>query len=462
MTKNQTNTPTDDKAKWPTDRIWTLFSSVKLTVLVLLLLAVTSIIGTLIPQNQEPAFYFHKYGEFLFRLLATFNIFDMYHSWWFRFLILLLAMNISVCTLDRLPRVFKIVRKKPSFDVSRFRKSKHSQTFEAQGRAAALEEAYTRVIRKKFGPVEARDLPDGRALFSEKGRSTRLGVYVVHASVLLLLLGGMMGSYWGFEGTMMIPEGESSDHVRLKNSKKSLHIPFTIRCDKFEVSHYDTGAPKEYRSDLTVIENGEELFKKSIIVNDPLRYRGINVFQSSFGALPGNAATLSFTSRASGMVYPRTLTMGKPEVLPENLGTFTLTKHMNNYPFRGHDLGECFIGTLETGDGKTADIVLPLRFKTFDKMRKGSVIVAVDDYEKKFYTGLQVTKDPGVWFVYAGFILMIIGCYIAFFMSHQTLCVELCDTKENTCRVTVAGTANKNKMGLALFIKKIASALKGA
>lgn len=162
------------------------------------------------------------------------------------------------------------------------------------------------------------------------------------------------------------------------------------------------------------------------------------------------------------MVYSRNVTMGKAEILPENLGTFTLINHMNNYPFKGHDLGECFIGTLDAGDGKTVDVVLPLRFNTFDKMRKGSVIVAVDDYEKKHYTGLQVTRDPGVWFVYAGFIMMIIGCYIAFFLSHQTLCVELVDTTENTCRVTVSGTANKNKMGMALQIKKIASALKDA
>lgn len=462
MTQKNITPHPDTQAKGLSEKIWSIFSSVKLTVMVLLLLAITSIIGTLIPQNQQPAYYFHTYGEFLFRFFTAINIFDMYHSWWFQFLVLMLAMNLTVCSVDRLPRVWKIVKKKPSFDVDRFRKSKNAQTFEVKGTVKDKEPGIERFIRKKFGPVTAGDLPEGRVLYSEKGRVTRLGVYVVHASVLLLLAGGMVGSFWGFEGSMMIPEGDQSDEVYLKNSDKVVHLPFSIRCNDFDLSHYDNGAPKEYRSDLTIIDNGQDLFSRSIIVNDPLRYKGINIFQSSYGALPGDSATLNFTSKDSGMIYPRKVVMGEPQVLPENLGTFTLTNLMNNYPFMGRDLGECFIGVIETPDGKKEDVVLPLQFKMFDKMRRGNVAVSIEDYDKKYYTGLQVTRDPGVWLVYGGFILMILGCYVAFFMSHQTLCVAVEQKGKNTCRVLVSGTANKNRMGMALQIKRIASDLKDA
>ncbi|MBU1169213.1 MAG: cytochrome c biogenesis protein ResB [Proteobacteria bacterium] len=448
------------KPKGLFDKIWDIFSSVRLSVLVLLLLAATSIIGTVIPQNQLPDFYFHKYGEVLFRVFTTLNMFDMYHSWWFRFLILVLSMNITICSFDRLPHVWKIVRKKPSFDVEKFRRNKDTQTFKIKGSAQEKENLVIALVRKTFGHCVVEQKDGGFILFSEKGRYSRMGVYVVHSSILLLLMGGMLGSLRGFEGSMMIPEGETSSQVILRNTNEARQLDFSIRCDDFDMSHYDNGAPKEYRSDLTVFENDKEIFKKRIIVNDPLRYKGINVFQSSFGTLAGNGATLAFTSKDSGMVYERKIAMGESLELPENLGTFTLNHHSNSYGYMGHDLGECFIGKLTHGEQEPQEVILPIRFNGFDKMRKGAVSVAVVDYEKRYYTGLQVTKDPGVWLVYLGFILMIIGCWVAFFMSHQSLCVE-CQTMGDTgCRVMVSGSANKNRMGMALKIKRIASLIK--
>jgi cytochrome c biogenesis protein len=444
------------------DRIWNLFASVRFSVLILVLLAATSIIGTLIPQNQQPVYYFQTFGETAYRVMDALNLFDMYHSWWFRFLMMMLAMNLTVCSLERLPAVWKIVRKSPVFDPERFKHFKDRHTVEMTGPCANKHAAIVRLIKKKFGSCHEAPGPDGPVFFSETGRWSRLGVYVVHSSILLLLLGGLLGSLWGFEGTMTIPEGETRNQVKLRNSGLAIPLDFAIRCDDFTLSHYDNGAPSEYRSDLTVLEDGRDILKKSIIVNDPLRFRGINVFQSSYGVLAGDTATLSFTSAASGMIYERTASMNQPLVLPENLGTFTLAHHMNAYPVMGHDIGECFIGHIETADGKQEDVILPLRFNGFDKMRKGTVAVAVVDYEKRYYTGLQVTRDPGVLLVYLGFILMILGCWVAFFMSHQRVCVEIQTAGEGRCTVTVSGTANKNKLGMTLKIKQLASQIKDA
>ena len=99
-----------------------------------------------------------------------------------------------------------------------------------------------------------------------------------------------------------------------------------------------------------------------------------------------------------------------------------------------------------------------MRFPSFDKMRKGSVLVAVVENVPRFYTGLQVNRDPGVWVVYSGFILMIIGCYITFFMSHQQICVELVRSGKKT-EVIVAGTANKNKTGMEARVTGFANKL---
>lgn len=83
------------------------FASVKLAVVVLLMLAATSVIGTLIPQNAPTEAYIDTYGVFVSRLLSVFDLFNMYHSGWFQFLIALLAINIVVCTIRRWPGVWK-------------------------------------------------------------------------------------------------------------------------------------------------------------------------------------------------------------------------------------------------------------------------------------------------------------------------------------------------------------------
>jgi cytochrome c biogenesis protein len=93
-------------------------------------------------------------------------------------------------------------------------------------------------------------------------------------------------------------------------------------------------------------------------------------------------------------------------------------------------------------------------------MRKGNVVIAVVEHVPRFYTGLQVAKDPGVWIVYSGFILIILGCYITFFMSHQQICLELTATGKKT-QIIVTGTANKNKIGMQNKIDRIAEQLSG-
>lgn len=226
------------------------------------------------------------------------------------------------------------------------------------------------------------------------------------------------------------------------------------------MSLYDNGAPKEYKSDLTIIENGKEVLKKSIIVNDPLRYKGINIFQSSYGSTPSDNVTLSFTSKASGMVYEKEAKVEKEIELPENLGKFTLKGFVPSFNFRNHNVGETFVGVIIKPDGKERSVILPLQYDVFDAMFKPDVSVKVSDYKKKYYTGLQITKDPGVFFVYAGFLFMIIGCYIAFFMSHQSLCFEVTQTGKDKHKVRLSGNTNKNRISLQIKIKKIAEFIK--
>ncbi|MFV9690345.1 MAG: cytochrome c biogenesis protein ResB, partial [Desulfobacteria bacterium] len=109
-----------------TEGLSAFFASVKLTIVLLIALAATSIIGTVIPQNEDASAYFQRYGEVFYKIFKFLDIFDMYHSWWFQFLLLMLTINLVVCSFRRLPGVWRIVSvKTPKFSRKRFENIKN-------------------------------------------------------------------------------------------------------------------------------------------------------------------------------------------------------------------------------------------------------------------------------------------------------------------------------------------------
>ncbi len=460
--------------------MWKFFASVKLTIFLLLSLAVTSVIGTLIPQNENPAAYVQNYGEVFYRLFDRLGMFDMYHSWWFQMLLILLTVNITVCSIQRLSKTWKIIfPAKPSFKRSKFQKRASQAEFVVQGTLEKLRPQYDAFLKRAVGPSVVERTPKGFCVFAEKLRWTRLGVYCVHFSVILLLMGGLIGSLFGFDGAVNIAEGETANQIWIRNSHAKRTLPFAIRCDDFDVSFYDTGAPKEFRSTLTLLENGEPILTRNIIVNDPLRHEGINIFQSSYGRLapekppidPEKEITLKLVSKESGMQYERKAKLGQTLQLPEDKGELVIKTFEPAFAFGDMKLGPTFMGAITPSQGDPIRVVLPVKYARFDAMRKGALVISVvdaddahadhnHDHEPRYYTGLQVNYDPGVWIVYLGFLIMIIGCYITFFMFHQQVCIEVIKSGSQN-RVIVSGIANRNKLGMQKRIKQLAQRLQG-
>ncbi|WP_027362326.1 cytochrome c biogenesis protein ResB [Desulfospira joergensenii] len=438
------------------DQIWQFFSSVKLTVYTLLLLALTSIIGTVVLQNGAPAQYIRLYGRGMTNLILALGLDDMYHVWWFLLLLVVLCINILVCSVERLSHTWKIIFPKTiKVNPDRFRKLKTSHGFDSGQGVEALAESFSGILSKKIGPVIRTDSENSIGLYAENGRWTRIGVYLVHASVLLLLLGALIGSVFGFKADLKLDEGESADAVVPNQTRIPVPLGFTIKCNEFEVKFYDTGAPEEFRSNLTILEGGRESFTTNVRVNHPLRYKGINIFQSSYGAASPESAVFTILDNETQEEIHREIRLGEAVDLPGSQGSFTFQGFLPHFDFQGHNLGEAFFGKIDIRNGESVQIALPTRFPTFDKMRKGRFAVVVKDFEQRFYTGLQVTKDPGVWYVYAGFILMILGCWVTFFMAHNTYFIEIARTREGGSRILVAGKTNRNPQGMKLTLKKL-------
>ncbi|PIE71168.1 MAG: cytochrome C biogenesis protein ResB [Deltaproteobacteria bacterium] len=431
--------------------LWQLLASVKLSVLVLSLLALTSILGTVIPQNTPAMLLEQKVGSAGVAVLTFFDLTDMYHSWWFRFLLVLLAVNLVVCSVERLQGQRKILfGSRGSLRPERFKNVRQWGAFSVNGRPAEV----AAVLSGGLGRAAVTAAGDevSQTLVWETGRWTRFGVYGVHASILLLLAGGMVGSLTGFEGRMRVPEGGQEDTVEL-NRGGSLPLDFSIRCDAFSMKLHASGLPDEYRSTLTLLEGDREILTRDILVNNPLMYKGIRIFQSSYEIMPAGKVTLGITGRSDGLTRPVEAAIG--DTIPLSDGqTLTLLSFISGFQLRGHPLGDALICRIQSPDGDPREVALPVQFPGFDKMRGGNEVLSLLDYDKQYVTGLQVTRDPGVPIVYSGFLLLFIGCWVTFFMGHQRFCIEITCQDAGT-QVRVLGLTDRNPLGFRQLMTRL-------
>lgn len=274
-------------------KAWNLFASVKLALSLLLALAVFSIAGTILPQNQHPAVYQQMLGDYapLVRLLG---LDDMYHAWWFLALLALLAANLVVCSLDRLPTTLKALRKDPDHELDHPRKAGKELLLAVAPEQAA--QSARLILAKAVGPVHQKEAQGRVTLFAQRGAWSRFGVYIVHASVLIIFAGAIIGLLWGFDGYMNVSEGGQENVVRLMRGGE-LPLDFAVRLDKFSIEHYQNGMVSEYRSKLSFVKDGKALLTRDIVVNDPAKFEHVDFYQSSFGYDLGRAELLIGSQR---------------------------------------------------------------------------------------------------------------------------------------------------------------------
>jgi len=426
---------------------WALFASVKLALFLLLTLAATSIIGTIIPQNETANFYVQQYGPNLARLMQTLNIPDMYNSWWFMILLGLFSLNLIICSIERIPNAWRLVTMDNlNTGLDRLAKMKISKAVTVTDSPAEAAERASAHLSAKGWKVDRRDRDGALLLFAQKGGWTRFGVYIVHTSILIILIGAIIGSprvaklignpMYAFKGSIMLPEGQQSDVIYSFLDGKPVHLGFTIRCDFFNIEYYPNGMPKEFLSDLTVLEDGEVVLKKRIEVNEPLIYRGITFYQSSYQ--PYNDFIMTIKNNRTGQARSE-LTPAARQINWKEAG---LRFGIINMESRGQAVQRIKIWF-------TDDQAEPAKF-WIEPGREAIIKRPSGEYTlsaKQLYaTGLQVAKDPGVWWVYIGCGLMLVGLFVAFFMSHRKLWAVIREEDGKTV-VLFAGSANKNKLG---------------
>ncbi len=440
----------------PMDRVWKFFTSLKLAIFVIILLAIASVIGTVIEQNQPLEKYRHFYSDGTIRLFEKLSLFDMYHSWWFLLLLVLFTVNLICCTVDRLPRVVRIVRNpKTTLDENLEKSLTFVDRWKKKGDLPALAETYQKALAGAFARPQVTENSGTLHLYAEKGVVSRFGVYVTHISIIIIFLGAIIGNVFGFKGYANIVEGESVTTVPTRGGTNHVDLGFALRCNKFWVEYYPSGQPKEYASDLSVIENGREVLRKTIEVNDPLRYKGVWFYQSSYGA--AGASTVSVTVRNPDGGGGETVSLS-PGRTAEISGYGRISAVDYRTDFQG--LGPALLVVLEKPGKPQVQFWLLKAFPEFDRQRGDTRYLSFAGLNEIFYTGLQVARDPGVNIVWVGCALMVVGIIIAFFLSHQRLWIRLARAGDGRVEVVLAGSTNKNRLAFEKKFEKIQGDMK--
>ncbi len=422
-------------------------SSIKLTVALLFILAGVSIIGTLIPQDLQQIEYVRRFGFPLYRLLNFFGIFDIYHTWWFKGIILLLAINLLVCSIDRLPGVYKSIKhKKTDMTDAQLKTMPFYREIKINGKPEEIAKKLRECFLRTGGRVETiSEMPPSFFFFWEKGIISRLGPYITHLGIIIILVGALIGSLYGFRANVNIVEGETVRKVYDFRRGQEISLEFDVKCDDFTVEFYPgTNRPKRYASDLKIIENGEIVAQKTIEVNTPLTYKGLTFYQSSYGPASPPSFDVTVYDKKRGTSQNVTLYLEKAEKIMDKV-SIVILDYAENYS----GFGPAALVELRDGDGNVKRFPIFQNYKDFDEVHStGNYKVVLNRILEPvlYYTGLQVTKDPGVNIVWLGSFIMSIGLLFAFLIYHRRMWVKI-EEKNGRAIISIGGFSFKNKLG---------------
>jgi cytochrome c biogenesis protein len=398
-------------------------ASVRLGIVVLSLIAATSILGSVIKQGGTEEEYLSLYSERVYHFIKLFGFDDAYHSPWFYFLLALFALNLIACTVSRVRGLTgkRGSGAKAAPDVKALAAAGSGFTAAAQTLGEISRRLDASSYRKK-------QLSETTMLY-EKGSVTRYGVVVIHASVLLVLLGGLIGLVAGDRGFIVLRVGETAEAaISRERARPPVPLGFAVRCRDFNVTFYPGGQPKEYASDIEILDASGKVVKAGRIrVNEPLSYNGVRLYQSSYGT------SNSYTFRVDG----KDMVLGEQEVAKAGRTPFMVVR----YAPQVHDFGPgVMVAYMDGEEPKTLWFL-----KDVERMRtrviQGSRI-SLEGIAGAYYTGLEMSRDPGVPVVLAGFGLMLAGLYINFFTFHRRIYVA-----SDGAEIHVAGMASRNREG---------------
>ena len=427
-----------------TTKIAKKLANLQLAIGLLFIIGLVIGVGTIVEQDQTLNFYKDNYPEqtplfgFLSWKIITFlDLNEIYTAWWFLLLLFFLATSLLSCTFTtQLPSI-------KTFKLWKFyTKPKTIKNLGVQGE----------VGQRLFNTVAYQCNNESYHFFRQKNKGYaysgllgRVAPAVVHASIILLLLGSTIGSFGGYIAQAYIPRGEITHVQNLTKFGRLSYVPqgLSVRINDFWITYTKEFRTDQFYSDLSLLSpDGKELKRKTIFVNEPLVFDDLVFYQTDWDIIG--------------------LKLRLPNQQEFQLPLKKITKGGRKFWF-----GSLPIDSL--GKSKISIVVNDLQDKLFVYDSKGILLqdlslgglikldngksIKVCDFLAS--TGLQIKSDPGIQTIYLAFLFLMTSIYVSFFTYSQIWMVEA------TNIITVGGKSNRAVLFFQQEFRKILKRVNG-
>ncbi|BAZ23179.1 ResB-like protein [Kalymmatonema gypsitolerans NIES-4073] len=399
-----------------------VLTDLRLAIVMLLVIALFSVTGTVIEQGQSLAFYQANYPEhpalfgFLtWKVILTVGLDHVYRTWWFLALLIFFGTSLTACTFTRQLPALKAARRWKFYEEPRqFQKLALSAELDVETRGGASVETPTASLQ-----TLTQILPNRRykvfqekegTLYARKGIIGRIGPIIVHVGIVTILLGSIWGAMTGFMAQEMVPSGNTFQVKNIVDAgpwAARVSKDWSVRVNRFWIDYTPSGGIDQFYSDMSVLNNqAQEVDRKTIFVNSPLRYHGVTFYQTDWGISAVKVRVNN--SPIFQLPMAQLNTNGNGRIW----GTWIPTKP---------DMSEGV--SLLAKDLQGMMLIYDATGKLVDTVRAG-MSTQVNGVTLKILdivgsTGLQIKADPGIPIVYTGFALLMLGVTMSYFSHSQ-------------------------------------------
>jgi len=419
-----------DALEW----LWGLFTSMRMALALMLGLALMALIGALVIQAPpglaaDPDAYNAwlvtlkpRYGGFT-TVFDKLGFFAVFQSIWFRLLAVALTTSILACSAKRFPGLWKAaVHPRTKMSHSFYESAPFGTTIEAQAPAEQALETTRRVFRShRFRTVvdHSDEVAGEHHLYVDQHRWSPFGTVIAHLSVVVILIGAMVGTMLGYRNEQLaVPVGST---VAVGGDTN-----LSVMARSFSDSYYENGAPSDYASTIALYRDGQEVAAKTIRVNDPLSFDGTTFYQSFFGP----AAVMHVTDAAGSELFSG----GVPLLWSSDDSTRRIGQlDLSDAGIIAYVVGAAS-GRIDTSI-RPGEMQLEVYRVGEDQPFAIEIVaqgqpLAIGDLSYTFqreqqYTGLIVNRDPGEMIVWLGALALVFGLFLVFMFPNRRIWIAV-------------------------------------
>ena len=385
-------------------------ADLRFAIFILLMIASLSVIGTIIEQDQSVETYKLNYpltnqvfGFLSWDIILKFGFDHVYKTWWFIMLILLFGLSLLTCTLLQQFPSLKVARRCQFFRTTQqFCRLNISTNLQH----LSLSQILFKIKEKNYSIFQQKNI-----IYCYKGLIGKIAPIIVHFSMIIILIGALIGSLSGFKAQEIIPKTETFHIQNVLNNGQFTWIPkVSIRVNDFWITYTKQTTIAQFYSDLSILNvDGNEIERKTIFVNSPAKYNGIDYYQTDWNIIGLRIRNNNF----SIFQYPfinlpdsnQKLWLTWISTSPQlNEGLTILIDNLQGYCSVYSQTGN-FIGNLELNES----------------LKTENLITLIDILSS---TGLQIKADPGILLIYLGFLFLMISTLISYITYSQVWIVQ--------------------------------------